>query len=342
MAEDRQIPSVLCLFDAGIGKHAAGITRERRHDRGRPPTRSQLRVAVVDRDDLVTAQSVADCAQHDVGEPQAVEQPCLQADQHFHDHQFGQCPQVDLSWFGYSRFQCPPGLFVESGIVLLGHTPPLIVGAAVTDRPVCGARARRNGAGRRRRVRPNPRMTHELLDGHRNAPASIVLSVRFTQHRTARRRHAPAFGDRAVRRRHGRGGKTLAGGDVVHGHAHADQPGETSMADVRVVVVGGRGALLDSTHFPAEEPVSGGQKQDPGDRIPSGLLQQRLVQRSRQRRSGTVESGTDKHVRELDPLPGTADDTGQTCGGHRVTAPSSRGLGTASTAARSREESGCR
>ena len=28
-----QIPSVLCLFDAGIGKHAAGITRERRHDR---------------------------------------------------------------------------------------------------------------------------------------------------------------------------------------------------------------------------------------------------------------------------------------------------------------------
>lgn len=114
------------------------------------------------------------------------------------------------------------------------------------------------------------------------------------------------------------------------------------MTDVRVIVVGGAGALIDSAHFPAEEAVSGRQKQDPGDRIPPGLLQQRLIQRSRQCRSGAVETNTDKHMRELDRLPAAiADDAGQTGDGHRLTAPSSRGLGTASTAARNREESGC-
>jgi hypothetical protein len=47
-------------------------------------------------------------------------------------------------------------------------------------------------------------------------------------------------------------------------------------------------------------------------------------------------------MRELDRLPAAiADDAGQTGDGHRLTAPSSRGLGTASTAARNREESGC-
>jgi hypothetical protein len=290
----------------------------------------------------VAAQCVADCPQDDIGEPQAVPQTCLQADQHFHDHQLRQCSQVDLSWFGHSRFPCPPRPFVESWVVLLGHAPPLIVGGAVTDRPVCGAGAGRNRACWQRWTGPNPGMTHELLDGHRNAPVPEVLSVRFAQHCTPDRRHAPALRDRALRRGHGRGGQALTGGDVLHGHAHAGQPGEASVADVRVVVMGGCGAPLDSADFPADEPVFSGQKQDPARRIPSDFLQQRTVQRPRQRRSGTVERDTGEHMRELQPLPGIAGDTGQACGGHRLTAPTSRGLGTASTAARSREESGCR
>ena len=57
-----------------------------------------------------------------------------------------------------------------------------------------------------------------------------------------------------------------------------------------------------------------------------------------------VETDTDEHMRELDRLPAdpSGDYTVQSGGRHRFTAPSSRGLGTASTAARSREESGCK
>ena len=116
------------------------------------------------------------------------------------------------------------------------------------------------------------------------------------------------------------------------------------MADIRVVVVGSSGALTDSTDFPAEETVLGRKEQDPGSRIPSDLVQQLLVQRSRQHRGGAVETDTDEHMRELDRLPAdpSGDYTVQSGGRHRFTAPSSRGLGTASTAARSREESGCK
>ena len=74
------------------------------------------------------------------------------------------------------------------------------------------------------------------------------------------------------------------------------------MADVRVIVVGGSGALIDSAYLPAEEAVLGRQEQDPCGWIPSGLGQQLLVQRSRQHRGGAVETDTGEHMRELGRL----------------------------------------
>jgi hypothetical protein len=87
--------------------------------------------------------------------------------------------------------------------------------------------------------------------------------------------------------------------------------------------------------------VLGRQEQDPCGWIPSGLGQQLLVQRSRQHRGGAVETDTGEHMRELGRLLAAPSCGAGHGGGHRFTAPSSRGLGTASTAARSRVESGC-
>jgi hypothetical protein len=76
---------------------------------------------------LVAAQRVADRPQHNVGEPQALPNAGLQAEQYFHDDQGRQGPQVDLPRLGDAGFAAPPRLLVRFGRVLLGHAPALIV-----------------------------------------------------------------------------------------------------------------------------------------------------------------------------------------------------------------------
>ena len=67
----------------------------------------------MNRGDLVATQRVADRPQDHVGEPQAIPNTRLQAEQHLHDHQSRQCPQVDLPRLGDARFPAPPAALVH-------------------------------------------------------------------------------------------------------------------------------------------------------------------------------------------------------------------------------------
>jgi hypothetical protein len=342
VTEDRQIPAVLVLLDTRIGQHAAGVAGERGQHRACPLARGQARLAVVDRGDLVATKRVADRPQHNVGEPQALPNAGLQADQHFHHDQLGQDPQVDLPGLGDAGFPAPPPLLVGFGRVLLGHAPALIVGVAVADRAVGRAGARRYQTCRQRRLGPYSRIAQELLQRDRYVPAAELLGVRFAHDRVAHRRPALAVRDRAALRGNRCGGQVLGGGDVLDAHAQPGQPGETPVADLRGVVVNCSYASFHPAHLPAQQPVLRGQVQHPHRGIPSGLLQQSSIQHLGQVRGRTAEGDPAQHVRELAGFLGGRDRRGQRRGGHRLAPVCSRGLGTASTAARSRDESGCR
>ncbi len=290
----------------------------------------------------MATQRVADRSQHNVGEPQAIPNTGLQARQHFHNYQGRQRPQVDLPRLGHARFPDPPPLFIEFGMLLLVHAPSLIVGRAVADRAVGRAGARRHQACRQRRPWPHSRIAHELFQRDRDAPAPELLGVRFTHHRVPHRRRAPALRDGAAFRGNRCGGQAFGSGDVLDAHAHAGQPGETSVADLGGVVVDGSDASFHPAHLPAEQPMLRGQVQHPGHRIPSGLVKQSLVQRPGQVRGRATQGGPVQHMRELAGFLIARDRPGRRHGGHRLAPVCSRGLGTASTAARSRDASGCR
>lgn len=208
---------------------------------------------------MVAAQGVADCPQHDIGEPQSVAQACLQADQHLHDHELGQCPQVHL-----------PG------------------------------------------VRPLP----------------IPLSTRIVRRCSDRCAGLPTTADSGCR-----GGKLVAGGDL----SMVMQPGETSMADVRVIVVGGCGALIDPAYLAAEEAVLGKQEQDPCGWIPSGLGHSSLSSARASTAAGPsrpTPASTCGNSIASRPLPAAARSTAAA-----VTGVPRRSRG--DWAPRRREESGC-
>ena len=188
MAEDRQIPGVRVLLGAWIREHAAGIAGERGHHRARTLARGKARCAVLDRGDLVAMKRVADCSQDHVGEPQAIPNASLQADQHLHDHQDRQRSQVDLSRLGDTRFPDPPPLLVQVGTRVMGHAPPLVVGCAVADRAVARAGARCHQASRQRRPGLHSRVGHELLQRDRDAPAAELSGMRVAQADSCARR----------------------------------------------------------------------------------------------------------------------------------------------------------
>ena len=165
--------------------------------------------------------------------------------------------------------------------------------------------------------------------------------MRFAQHGLAHRRRAPAVWYRALPGGCGRCGQMPGRGDVGGAHSQLGQPGEAAAAYAGAVVVDGPGASLGPAHLPAQQPVPGGQMQDPRRGIPPRLFQQAAVEHRGQARGCAVQEDPLEHMRELPGSPGGRLRPGQCRGGHRSSPARSRGLGTASTAARSREEPGC-
>ena len=105
--------------------------------------------------------------------------------------------------------------------------------------------------------------------------------------------------------------------------------------------MGGGGAALDPAQRAAQQRMLRGQRQHPNRRVPPGLGEKRRIQQAGQLSGRAREHRRVQHQRELPPALG-ARPRRQQRGAHRVAPACSRGLGTISTAARSRAGSGCR
>ena len=341
VAEDRQVPDVLALLDAGVGQRPADIAGEGAQHRPGTLARSQTGIALLDRDGLLAAEGVADRPQHHIGEPQPAPQAGLQAGQHLHDDQQRQRPQVHLPRFGHPRLGGLPPLLIHPGVAPLGHAPPLVVGIAVADGTVGRARARQHQARPKWRQGTYPPVGEELLQGNRRPPVAELRGMRFAHHCLPRRRLALASRHCTVPGGRGRCRQPPGGGDAGGAHPQPLQPGEAPVAHAGTVVVDGSGASFGPAHLAAQQPMLRGQEQDPRRRIPPGLFQQCAVEHPGQAGGCAVQDDPVQHMRELAGCPGGRGRLGQCRGGHRLPPSCSRGLGTASTAARSREEPGC-
>ena len=103
-----------------------------------------------------------------------------------------------------------------------------------------------------------------------------------------------------------------------------------------------RGASACPAYRAAQQPVPRGQGQHPARRIPARLGKEGRVQQGGQPPRRAVQLHPGQHVAVTGRAPsGWPRSHDRRCG-HDVTPACSRGLGTASTAARSRAGSGCR
>ena len=107
------------------------------------------------------------------------------------------------------------------------------------------------------------------------------------------------------------------------------------------------GPGIELAAVPPDEPVPSRGRQHPGLRVPAGISQEPWIQQAGEPRDGRIARGTalTQHRRQGGPgrvmRCGSQDAADGAFGAHRVTPASSRGDGTASTAARSRAGSGC-
>ena len=341
VAENRQVPDVLALLAARVGQRPADIAGEGAQHRPGTLTRGQTGIASADRDGLLAAEGVADRPEHHIGKPEPAPQAGLQAGQHLYHDQYRQRPQIHLPRFGHPRLGGLPPPLIHPRVAPLSHAPPLVVGIAVADGAVGRADARRHQARRKGRQGPYPPVGEEQLQGNRRPPVAELRGVRFAHHCLPHRRLAPASRHCTVLGGRGRCGQPPGGGDAGDAHPQPLQPGEAPVAHAGTVVMDGPGASFCPAHLAAQQPVLRGQEQDPRRRIPPGLFQQSAVEHPGQAGGCAVQDDPVQHMRELAGCPGGRGRLGKCCGGHWLPPSCSRGLGTASTAARSREELGC-
>jgi hypothetical protein len=229
MAEDRQIPGVLGLLTSGVGQCPPNMPSQRAQQRTKGLVATDLDFVGGDRGDLLAAQRVTQHAQIHIGDLRPAADALLDAEQHLHHDQRGQCPQVHLPGLGDARFPGLPPVMIQVGIGLLRCPPALVVGVAVAARAIRRPGACRQLARRHRREGPHPRIGEELLQRHRGSPEAELLGVRLAQHRLPHRRDALASWHRAVIRRHRLGRQLRGGGDLRRAHSHPGQPGEAPM-----------------------------------------------------------------------------------------------------------------
>jgi hypothetical protein len=155
------------------------------------------------------------------------------------------------------------------------------------------------------------------------------------------RGHAQAARNRAAGRAIRQWRQFRRGDHLLNAHPRPGQSGVAVPAQpAGLRAVGGGRAAVYPTQRPAQEPVLGRQGQHPADRIPSGLGEKRRVQHPGQLGRRVLERRCGQDRRELAPACGHQQFPRGRRTGHRVAPARSRGLGTISTAARNRVDSG--
>ena len=243
------------------------------------------------------------------------------------DDQRGQTPQAHNAGFRSRWCRRPPHCFVDPRVSFTGVGERLVVGGAVRVAtalgvPVTGV----DFASPAGRQRLGSRVRKELCNGE--PPPALPIPVPLTQ-LVARRDPLPrAVSHLASLLDHPR--FRWDPGDVRGGQSVLAQTPRTAGADLGGCP--GRVLAVRRQADPApEQPVIRRQAQHQVHRIPSRFGQER-----------GVEAGGEVDPRECRPVGDGADQAGQHRRPHRTLPLIGRGLGTRSTASRSREGSGCR
>ena len=347
MAEDRQVPDVAVLLGGRIGQAAADVAGQGGQQRpGWPPGPDRGRRAVRDRCRLPPPQRVADPAQHHVGDLRSAAGALPDPEQHLHGHQRGKPAQADLPALGHRRLgQLPVPLAGLRGGGD-GDAPPQVMSATVPAPAFGPPGTRRHTAWAQRRQRPDRRVGQEPLDRH---PRSAAEPPRMRRAQPGPlplptvRRHPLAPRDRAPGRARRRRRHPRQNGDLLCAHPGPPQPGKAALAQPAGLraLRGGRAAIGPAQRA-AQQRMAGGQGQHPAGRIPARLGQERRVQHPGQPGGRPVQHHPGQHMPELPRRRPARRSGGQArCRAHRGTPYCSRGLGTPSTAARSRPGSGC-
>ena len=344
MAEDGQVPDVLACSLARIGQGPADVPHHRAQQRpgglaGHAARQSHASIAVTCW--RLSARHAPRRATSVIFAPLRVR--CQMPNSTCTTTSGGSPRKLTWPPSATSRVGQLPSGQVTLRVGLVIGPPPLIVGVAQAAGAVGGAGARRHSARLRAAgaAGPGDRPGTVHMVGARTrwrncrACGSHKIALRHRGNGQASR-HRARGSARRQRRQTGHLGD-LAGAQPLPG-----QPGAAAKTHARDRL-GGRGAPVDPAHRPAQQPVPGGQRQHPAGRVPACLGQERRIEHP-------APAGRPAH--RAWPRPGRgrararpAHRSGiaaRHATGHGVTPACSRGLGTASTAARSRAGSGCR
>ena len=340
MPEHRQVPFVLGDFGFRGRQGAAGVTDQAVGQPGELQAAAVADDIVGDRAHLLGQQVVAERAQQGlVGLDRVDPAALLQAHQQFGDHQRRQATQTNLPAATDRRLGCPPMGFIQMRVACAGGAQPLLVRPAVEPVGMTAlAGAGGDRARRARRKRAGLPVSKELVDiGNRQG--AQLFCVGATQPGTRRFPLASTTVHDTGIRSAPRSFATPRGkrGDLVVTEPVFGEPTAARGADPRRCRRGCRTARRAADRA-SQQRMLRRERQHRTRRVPAGLGEERGIDHQGDRRSVPIDPCVGEHVRPA------GDDRARRhrLGAHRSVPASSRGLGTRSTASRSRAGSGCR
>lgn len=326
LPERREIPYVLRFFGVGVQDQPAGLAGEPFQERPEEPAR-RADPRVEQGGQPLCEEHVAHALQLVLVRPAVHPGAFLQSEQHLVDDQRGQTSQVHNAGLRFRWCPGPPLCFVDPRVSFTGVEEPLVVGGAVRVAttllvPVTGVDFASSAGWQRL----GSRVRKELCNGE--PPPALPIPMTLAQ-LVARRDPLP----RAVsylaslldHPRLRRDPCDVRGGQSVLGEAPRATGADLGGCSCRVL------AVRRQADPASEQPVVRRQAQRKVHRIPPRFGQKR-----------GVEAGGEVNPRDSRPVGNDADQAGQHRRPHRRVPLNARGLGTRSTAARSREGSGCR